>query len=59
MSNSTQIVTNTTLTISSTLQILATGLIAIVVLYGVGFNEMGIAHNAAHDARHAAVFPCH
>jgi len=59
MSTSTQIAKNTTLTISSTLQILATGLIAIVVLYGVGFNEMSIAHNAAHDARHSAVFPCH
>lgn len=59
MGTSTQVTNNSALTISSTLQIIATGLIAIVVLYGVGFNEMSVAHNAAHDARHAAVFPCH
>ncbi|RTZ64145.1 MAG: hypothetical protein DSZ29_05890 [Aquificaceae bacterium] len=54
-----QAVTTKSLTISTTLQIIATSLIAIVVLYGVGFNEMSIAHNSAHDARHATSFPCH
>ncbi len=58
MSTTTQ-TAQTTLTLSSTMQIVAASLIALVVLYGVGFNEMDVAHNAAHDARHATVFPCH
>lgn len=29
-----------------------------VIVLGVGFGP-GIAHNAAHDTRHALVFPCH
>jgi cobalt transporter subunit CbtB len=29
-----------------------------VVIFGVGFGS-GIAHNAAHDTRHAMTFPCH
>ena len=56
----TQNLTNTqSISASSTLQIFAASLIAIVVLYGVGFNEMDIAHNSAHDTRHSASFPCH
>ncbi|NPU95195.1 MAG: CbtB-domain containing protein [Gammaproteobacteria bacterium] len=30
-----------------------------VLLYVVGFSPMSVLHNAAHDTRHAAVFPCH
>ena len=30
-----------------------------VFLAGTGFSHMSVAHNAAHDARHAAGFPCH
>ncbi len=30
-----------------------------VIIYGVGFAPMGIAHNAAHDVRHSVAFPCH
>jgi cobalt transporter subunit CbtB len=30
-----------------------------VILFGVGFSNLSIAHNAAHDTRHAMVFPCH
>ena len=59
MNTSTQIAASSSLTVSATLQIIASSLIAVVVLYGVGFNELDIAHNSAHDARHAAVFPCH
>jgi cobalt transporter subunit CbtB len=33
-------------------------LLGIVILYGVGFAPLE-AHNAAHDARHSAAFPCH
>ena len=30
-----------------------------VLLYGAGFSEMSQLHNAAHDGRHSAGFPCH
>ena len=29
------------------------------LIYGVGFVQSDILHNAAHDARHANGFPCH
>ena len=29
------------------------------VLWVVGFSHIDIAHNAAHDTRHSAGFPCH
>lgn len=35
------------------------GLIAIFLIYGVGFAHPETIHNAAHDTRHAASFPCH
>lgn len=42
---------------------LAAGLICatlgIGILYAVGFAEMAVAHNTAHDTRHAVGFPCH
>ncbi|WP_129774350.1 CbtB domain-containing protein [Peristeroidobacter soli] len=28
-------------------------------LYFVGFAPMAAVHNAAHDTRHGAAFPCH
>lgn len=31
----------------------------IVTLYCVGFATASVAHNAAHDTRHANGFPCH
>ncbi len=30
-----------------------------VMIFGVGFANISVAHNAAHDTRHAMVFPCH
>ncbi|MFO1351360.1 MAG: CbtB domain-containing protein [Gammaproteobacteria bacterium] len=30
-----------------------------LVIFGVGFSHISIAHNAAHDTRHTMVFPCH
>ena len=29
------------------------------LLFGTGFAQSGMLHNAAHDARHAFAFPCH
>lgn len=48
-------------TLSSTknLQLLAVAALGIVILFGVGFAPMDIAHNAAHDTRHSVAFPCH
>jgi cobalt transporter subunit CbtB len=34
-------------------------MLGLIVVYGVGFTTFPIAHNAAHDARHANGFPCH
>ena len=31
----------------------------IAILFVVGFSHSTIAHNAAHDTRHALAFPCH
>ena len=35
------------------------GLIGLFLIYGVGFAHPETIHNAAHDTRHAASFPCH
>jgi cobalt transporter subunit CbtB len=34
-------------------------LLGVLILFGVGFSHPTVAHNAAHDARHAQGFPCH
>lgn len=31
----------------------------VVLLYFAGFSSMPVLHNAAHDTRHTAAFPCH
>lgn len=33
--------------------------LGLVMLYAVGFSEASVAHNAAHDVRHANGRPCH
>jgi cobalt transporter subunit CbtB len=35
------------------------GLVGLFLIYGVGFAHPETIHNAAHDTRHAASFPCH
>ncbi len=44
---------------TKTLQLLAAAVLGIVILFGVGFAPMDMAHNAAHDTRHSVAFPCH
>lgn len=34
-------------------------LLGLVMLYATGFSEASVAHNAAHDMRHANGRPCH
>ena len=41
------------------LQLAAAALLGMLVLMGVGFAPMDVAHNAAHDTRHSFAFPCH
>ena len=38
---------------------LMAGLLGLVMLFGVGFAQIGAVHNAAHDTRHSIAFPCH
>jgi cobalt transporter subunit CbtB len=38
---------------------LALVFVAGALLYSVGLSQMAVAHNAAHDTRHAIGFPCH
>jgi cobalt transporter subunit CbtB len=40
-------------------QLAAGALLGVVMLYGVAFAESPLAHNAAHDVRHATGRPCH
>ena len=59
--NSYNIDTANSISISSTknLQLLAIAALGMVILFGVGFAPMDMAHNAAHDTRHSVAFPCH
>ncbi len=33
--------------------------LGVFILYGVGFAQPRLLHDAAHDTRHAFAFPCH
>ncbi len=33
--------------------------LAATLLFATGFAETSVLHNAAHDGRHSASFPCH
>jgi cobalt transporter subunit CbtB len=41
------------------LQTLLAAALGMVLLFGVGFSHLEALHNAAHDTRHSAAFPCH
>lgn len=34
-------------------------MLGVFLLFGVGFAQPELLHNAAHDTRHAFTFPCH
>ena len=38
---------------------LSSALVGTALIFLVGFAPMSAVHNAAHDTRHAAAFPCH
>ena len=56
---STTSATSTTSTTSVLAQLGAALFLGLVMLYAVGFSESSVAHNAAHDVRHANGRPCH
>ncbi len=41
------------------LQLLASAVLGVIILFAVAFAPMNMAHNAAHDTRHSVAFPCH
>lgn len=48
-----------TLAISKGFQLFAAFLLGSALIYGTGFSHIPAVHNAAHDVRHSADFPCH
>ena len=38
---------------------LAAAMLGMAILFGVALANSDTIHNAAHDTRHAAAFPCH
>ena len=52
-------VAHSTATRSVLVQLSAALALGFVMLYAVGFSEASLAHNAAHDVRHANGRPCH
>lgn len=38
---------------------LAAALLGAAIVWVVGFAPLAVVHNAAHDTRHSAAFPCH
>lgn len=57
--NSVSLEHSVSVTRSKNLQLFAVALLGAIILFGVGFAPMDIAHNAAHDTRHSVAFPCH
>lgn len=45
--------------IYAVLPALAAAFLGLFLLWGVGFAGPSVIHNAAHDTRHSAGFPCH
>lgn len=38
---------------------LLAAVLGLALLYAAGFSDIAPLHNAAHDGRHSASFPCH
>lgn len=58
-SSSTTTITPSTSSASTLAQLGAALLLGLVLLYAAGFSEVSVAHNAAHDVRHANGRACH
>lgn len=58
-STSATTITPSTTSASTLVQLGAALLLGLVMLYAAGFSEVSVAHNAAHDVRHANGRACH
>ncbi len=56
---STRAASTPTLTALRLVPVLAAALIGMSLIFVTGFAPQEVAHNAAHDTRHAFAFPCH
>lgn len=45
--------------VSKTRVAIMAALLGLSLLFVAGFADVNVLHNAAHDARHSAAFPCH
>ncbi|MBY4676043.1 CbtB domain-containing protein [Marinobacterium arenosum] len=45
--------------LSSSFQLIASAALGLFIVLAVGMLPMDAVHNAAHDTRHSAAFPCH
>ena len=54
-----QVVAGLTASMSGLWPALAAALLGLTIVYGVALANSDTVHNAAHDTRHAAAFPCH
>lgn len=61
MPNSTTVSTTSHTTLKSTLTLVFVASLGLGLIFTVGFvqGKGNIMHNAAHDTRHSASFPCH
>ncbi|MCJ8313189.1 MAG: CbtB-domain containing protein [Saccharospirillaceae bacterium] len=61
ITNSNNIESNiNTSSVSSTLpSVFGALIIGALFIFAVGFSNMSVAHNSAHDTRHVVSFPCH
>jgi len=41
------------------MDVVIAALAGLTLIYFVGFSQMQLLHDTAHDARHALAFPCH
>jgi cobalt transporter subunit CbtB len=48
---------NSSVAVSRASAAVVAALLGLFMLYGVGFAQ--VSHEAAHDTRHSAAFPCH
>ncbi len=58
-STESRVVDGLTASIDSFWPALAAALLGLTIVYGAALANSDTVHNAAHDTRHAAAFPCH
>ena len=57
--NESHVATDLTASVSRLWPALAAAVFGLTILYGVALAGSDTVHNAAHDTRHSAAFPCH